>query len=298
MNQGININAAQSVLIKDVVIDNIVSETGPAFGISIWPACEVTVEGDIKISNINAGITIEEDAFTYSDRPNKAPEACGFRVWYEWDDVTTEITENDVNYDIDTHSIFGHIGCIGSETIYDHNSEDDFYSVVTRLSSISYQDQETDEMSGGAPDAPGAPQDFDFGGPAPQDFDHDHQRENQFERGDVNIERDGSNTGNAGNVANGGAGVNAGANAGVNAGVNVGGAPEDRRLSYHSQFASGKESDNVGKDDVGYNAYNGLLLIVSAGLTAVLLLVCACGVKNFTSLKANVYDGYTIIVED
>ena len=138
MNQGMNINEAQSVLIKDVVIDNIISETGAAFGISIWPACEVTIEGDIKISNIQAGTKVEEDTYEYSDRPNKAPEACGFRVWYEWDDVTTEITEDNAEYNIDTNTMNGHVGCVGSDTIYDHHSEDDFYSVVTTLSSLDY----------------------------------------------------------------------------------------------------------------------------------------------------------------
>ena len=47
MNQGININAAQKINIKNVEIDNVISETGPAFGISIWPDSDVTLENKI-----------------------------------------------------------------------------------------------------------------------------------------------------------------------------------------------------------------------------------------------------------
>ena len=246
MNQGININAAQSVSIKDVVIDNIVSETGAAFGISIWPACEVTIEGDIKISNIKAGIKVEEDTFAYSDRPNKAPEACGFRVWYEWDDVTSEITEDNAEYDIDSDSISGHVGCLGSDSIYDHNSEDDFYSNIEALSSIDYAN---------APDAPD--DDLEEYGPEP----NDEPRGNDFGRGESGF-----------------------------------GSPDDRRLSYHSQFASGKESKH--KHILGYNvSFNGLVFSVTGILVGLLLVVCAYGFKHFTSLKANVYDGYTVIKE-
>ena len=157
-----------SVLITDVVIDNIISETGATFGISIWSACEVTIEGDIKISNIQAGTKVKEDAFGYSDRPNKAPAACGFDVWCEWDDVTTETTEDNAEYNIDTNTINGHVGCVGSDTIDDHNSEDDFYSVVTTLSSLDYDMWFQQQPPGDQMDESG---------------DFDHEWWNEFERG-------------------------------------------------------------------------------------------------------------------
>ena len=125
MNQGININAAQTVTIEDAYVHDIESETGPAFGISIWPSCDVTLEGDIIIENLNAGTQIEEGTYGYEDLPNKAPEACGLRVYYEYGSYTTELSDNYANYKIDTDTIAGHVGCLGSE-MYDFVGENEF----------------------------------------------------------------------------------------------------------------------------------------------------------------------------
>ena len=147
MNQGININAAQSVLIKDVEIDNIVSETGPAFGISIWPSCDVTLSGDITVSNIQAGTKLEPGTYAYDDFPNQAPEACGVRVWYEWNLVQTTFTEQDVSYTIDSDSITGHVGCFGSDSIFDRHSEDQFYELVTILTDPDFTGSDTVDIT-------------------------------------------------------------------------------------------------------------------------------------------------------
>ena len=84
MNQAININAAKNVIIEDVRIHDIVSDYGPAFGISIWPACEVTLQGDIIVNDLNAGKLLESGTFSYTDLPNQAPEACAVRIYDEY----------------------------------------------------------------------------------------------------------------------------------------------------------------------------------------------------------------------
>jgi len=116
MNQAINVNAAENIILKDIEINNIESETGPSFGISIWPACTVELQGDINVANIIAGSQLELNTYTYDDRPNKAPEACGVRIYYEYDDYTT--TVNYDNSDIQVSCISGHVGCFGDENVY------------------------------------------------------------------------------------------------------------------------------------------------------------------------------------
>ena len=53
MNQAININVTGDK-------NNIESGTDPAFGISIWPACNVQLDGEINISNLNVGTKLEK----------------------------------------------------------------------------------------------------------------------------------------------------------------------------------------------------------------------------------------------
>jgi len=72
--------------------------------------------GYFVVSNIIAGSKIEKDTYTYDDRPNKAPEACGVRVYYEYDDYTTTVDYENAN--IQTSCITGHIGCLGEEDLY------------------------------------------------------------------------------------------------------------------------------------------------------------------------------------
>jgi len=116
MNQAVIINSAENVIIKDVKINNIESETGPAFGISIWPSCSVELQGDITVSNILAGSKLERDTFTYNDRPNKAPEACGVRVYYEYQNYATTVKYEKAN--IQSSCITGHVGCLGEKEMY------------------------------------------------------------------------------------------------------------------------------------------------------------------------------------
>ena len=111
MAQAINVNAAKNVEFEDVSIYDITSETGPAFGISIWPECDVTLKGTINVERISAGVEIEKGVFEYSDRPNKAPETCAIRGYYRYGKYTTSIDSDDAS--ISTKCIAGHVGCRG-----------------------------------------------------------------------------------------------------------------------------------------------------------------------------------------
>ena len=113
MNQAININAAIDVTIENINIDTIESKTGPAFGISIWPACDVTLKGDINVKNIKSGTGIENGRYSYEDRPNKAPETCAVRVYWEYGDYTTSVDYSEAN--IASECLTGHVACLGND---------------------------------------------------------------------------------------------------------------------------------------------------------------------------------------
>jgi len=113
MNQAVNVNAAENIVFENIKIDNIESETGAAIGVSIWPACSVELKGDISISNIIAGSILAQDTYSYEDRPNKAPEACGVGVYYSYGDYVTTVAYDDAN--IEVSCITGHVGCYGDE---------------------------------------------------------------------------------------------------------------------------------------------------------------------------------------
>jgi len=113
MNQAVNVNAAENIVFENIKIDNIESETGAAIGVSIWPACSVELKGDISVSNIIAGSILAQDTYSYEDRPNKAPEACGVGVYYSYGDYVTTVAYDDAN--IEVSCITGHVGCYGDE---------------------------------------------------------------------------------------------------------------------------------------------------------------------------------------
>ena len=119
MLQGININAARNVSIKNVLINNLESFTGPVFGISIWPDVNVTFEGNFKVSKFNAGTNVEYDTYTYDSRPNKAPEVCGVRMYenYTKNGVTYLANVNDNSNKILVSDMNGHVKCLGDDTI-------------------------------------------------------------------------------------------------------------------------------------------------------------------------------------
>ena len=122
MLQGININAAQNVVIKDVSLTELESHNGPVFGISIWPAVDVTFEGKFELSNFNAGTKVENGRFSYDDRPNIAPEVCGVRMYesYTRNGVTyyAQVTDNTDKITVST--LNGHVKCLGDDTTATH----------------------------------------------------------------------------------------------------------------------------------------------------------------------------------
>ena len=81
-NQGIVLSASQNVSINNIYIDNLYSETGNVFGISIWSNVIIEDIHDITIKNINAGtlLDITSTGVTESDLPNLAPEGCSIKL--------------------------------------------------------------------------------------------------------------------------------------------------------------------------------------------------------------------------
>ena len=59
----------------------IYSRTGLTFGISTWFDTRITHRAAIDLSNIYAGYDLLDHISSYEDRPNKAPEACAFRIY-------------------------------------------------------------------------------------------------------------------------------------------------------------------------------------------------------------------------
>lgn len=128
MVQGININAAQNVKLKDINVHDMISHNGPVFGISVWPAVDVIFEGDISTTYLKAGSKVEKGSLTYLSRPNLAPEVCGVRIYnqYTVNDFTYEASIDATGVDIAYSACFdGHVHCLGqSKTKYATNLGD------------------------------------------------------------------------------------------------------------------------------------------------------------------------------
>jgi len=142
MVQAIAVNSAQKTIFENINIHDITSHNGPVFGIAIWPSNEVTLKSDITVYNLYAGIDIEEGTYSYSDRPNKAPEACAVMTYLYFEDsgntYTTTVTVDD-NANIQTGCIVGHIGCRGNDVVTDLGETDAIDSCTSKqlLSSSS-----------------------------------------------------------------------------------------------------------------------------------------------------------------
>lgn len=118
--QGISLSAATDVSMSDISIYNVQSDTGQAFGVSVWPTCSVSIDGDISISQMSAGTLVESDTYGFYDVPNRAPEVCGFRYYDSYEDIefgtiyTSDLRmSEDVAITIDDDTMSGHVACFG-----------------------------------------------------------------------------------------------------------------------------------------------------------------------------------------
>jgi len=108
MMQGISVDYCE-VSMSDIYVHDIGSATGLAFGMSIWPGTELSIDGDVTVTNVRAGFQLEKDTYSFEDRPNKAPEACAIRVYWQYNGDSASIEHN--SGDITTECVVGHVSC-------------------------------------------------------------------------------------------------------------------------------------------------------------------------------------------
>jgi len=120
---AMSIVSSSDLTIKNVDIHDLESETGLVHGVAIWTHCsDISFHESVSLYNFNAGTQVESGLYSYSDRPNKAPEACAFKVQWETIQNNEEVEEyetTDIKYDDVANwkicNIQGHVGCSGSD---------------------------------------------------------------------------------------------------------------------------------------------------------------------------------------
>lgn len=120
MAHAIAIDFSDVLIEDDININGVYSKTGLAFGISTWFDTKITYEASVTLTNVYAGYDLKnfENKLLYSDRPNKAPEACAIRIFssdsYKVSNIFNNplITEKD---NIKIKCINGNVGCYGNE---------------------------------------------------------------------------------------------------------------------------------------------------------------------------------------
>ena len=119
MLQGININAAKDIKMKDINIYNLESKNGAVYGVSIWPGVHATMEGTVSTAYLKAGTDIELGRLKKYYRPNASPEVCGVRVYSSYTANNFEYRANvDIYHakEVYTSCLYGDSMCMGSDS--------------------------------------------------------------------------------------------------------------------------------------------------------------------------------------
>ena len=66
--------------VNNIIINDVSSARGDAHGLQLFPGNELKV-GDVTISNIYGGASIDSDSFIEPYLPNKLPRSCAFDMW-------------------------------------------------------------------------------------------------------------------------------------------------------------------------------------------------------------------------
>jgi len=141
---AVSIASSRDMTLKNIDIHDIESETGLIHGVAVWTHCtNISFQENINMYNFNAGSQVELDTYSYSDRPNKAPEVCAFKI--QWETIlsgesvdgykTTDIRYDEVNK-WTICNMQGHVGCSG----------DDEYTTETSISYDSSSCSSSDEV--------------------------------------------------------------------------------------------------------------------------------------------------------
>jgi len=117
MVNGLSATFTTNVIISNVDISHIISNTGLAYGVSAWYETHMRVVGKkgLSISHVHAGAELAPSkAFRRDSYPNLKPEGCAFRVY---DDVIYKavIDYNDnvgQNENLMISCVTGHTGCL------------------------------------------------------------------------------------------------------------------------------------------------------------------------------------------
>jgi len=120
---AMSITSSRDMILKNIDIHDLESETGLINGIAVWTNCQnIAFHENIYLYNFNAGTQVESGSLSYSDRPNKAPEACAFKIqWetYKNDELIEDYNTENIDYsDVSNWivcNIQGHVGCDGNE---------------------------------------------------------------------------------------------------------------------------------------------------------------------------------------
>jgi len=123
MVMGLTVDFVTETVFEDVTVQKMTSDTGLVYGFAAWYESEITVKGSLDVHELTAGFSINDDTFTYRDRPNKSPESCSIRLY---DDDTYPLTITfDEKADISQSCIDGAVGCLGKH--YEFTTEDTGY---------------------------------------------------------------------------------------------------------------------------------------------------------------------------
>jgi len=116
MANGLSLTFTTNVIMRNVDINKVISNTGLAYGVAAWYETHVDIQGKkgLAISQIHAGRELAPSSDFRSDSyPNLKPEGCAFRIY---DDV---IYKTVIKYNtnaksaknVDIECISGHTGC-------------------------------------------------------------------------------------------------------------------------------------------------------------------------------------------
>ena len=97
--QGIRIVSSNNIELGNIEINNLKSDYGERYALSIWTANDIKVKEDtlIIVSKIHTGQMIKhlEYELNYDSNPNRSPEACGIRLET---DTTSEMYDSKIKF--------------------------------------------------------------------------------------------------------------------------------------------------------------------------------------------------------
>jgi len=113
MVMGMTLDFVNNTNLKDITVNKMTSDTGLVYGMAAWFESDIMVEGDLSISELTAGYSLDDDTFSYDSRPNKAAESCSFRLY---DDDTYPLTLNFADDTVVSQTcVQGAVGCLGNK---------------------------------------------------------------------------------------------------------------------------------------------------------------------------------------